>query len=257
MKRLLTIMAACAFVLTSNINLQAQTADEIINNYFETIGGADNFAALSSMKATAKAKVQGMDLPVTMLSAAPNKQRIDIEFQGQKITQMSFDGETGWTTNFMTMEAEAMDQQSSDVMKAQMDFPDALLNYKDKGYSVELQGEEEIEGVPCFKLKLTRNPVTIDGKEEEVASIYFFDKESFVPIMQRDYALIGPQKGVATETYMSDYDEVNGLYFAFTISQRVNGMDVFNLSIDQIELNVEVPEDAFDMPEKKAEEDKK
>ncbi len=257
MKRLLTIMAAFAFVFTSNANIQAQSVDEIIDNYFETIGGKDNVAAIKSMKASAKAKVQGMDLPVTMLSAAPNKQRIDIVFQGQEITQMAFDGETGWTTNFMTMEAEAMDQQSSDIMKEQSSFPDAFLDYKEKGHTLELQGEEEIEGVPCFILKLTRNPVTIDGKEEENASVYFFDKESFVPIMQRDYALTGPQKGVATETYLSDYDEVDGVYFAFTISQRVNGMDVFNISIDNIELNVEVPEDTFMMPEKKVEEEKK
>ena len=208
------------------------------------------------MKATASAKVQGMDIPITMISAAPNKTRIDIQFQGKEITQMAFDGETGWTTNFMTMEAEAMEQTQSDILKTQNEFPDAFLNYQDKGYSVSLEGEEEIEGVPCYKVKLTKNPVTIDGKEEEVSTMYYFDKESFVPIMQRDFTLYGPQKGMAVETYMSDYDEVDGLYFAFTVVQRVNGQDVFNVVMDNIELNVDVPDTMFAMPEKMEEGDK-
>jgi hypothetical protein len=256
MKQLLTTLSAVAFLLFG-VNTQAQTVDEIVDNYFEAIGGRENVAAIKSMKATCQAKVQGMELPVTMLQTSPNKQKIDIFFQGKEITQLSFNGETGWSTNFMTMEAEAWDKEQSEIMKAQSSFPDPFLDYKEKGYTLELMGEEEIEGVPCFKLKYTRAPVTVDGKEEENATIYFFDKENFVPIMQRDYALTGPQKGMATETYLSDYDEVEGMFFAHTLTQRINGQDVSNISITEIELNVEVPAGTFDMPEKKTEDGNK
>ena len=90
----------------------------------------------------------------------------------------------------------------------------------------------------------------IDGKEEENATTFFFDKENFVPIMQRSYAITGEQKGVASDTYMSDYDEVEGVFMAFTFSTRQNGVDVFNITIDYIELNVEVADEIFAMPAK-------
>ena len=241
-------MALCLFMSVNYV--QAQTVDEIIDTYFENIGGKENVAAIKSLKATAAAKVQGMDLPVMMYNKAPNKQRVDINLQGKDITQMSFDGNIGWGTNFMTMEAEQWDQQQTDIMKSQSEFPDPFLNYKEKGHTLTLEGEEEIEGVECFVLKLTREPVMIDGKEEENATTFFFDKENFVPIMQRSYAITGEQKGVASDTYMSDYDEVEGVFMAFTISTRQNGVDVFNITIDNIELNVEVADEIFAMPAK-------
>ena len=118
----------------------AQTADEIINKYFESTGGRDAWSKITSKKSAVLVKTQGMELPAVMLSK-PMKQKIEITFQGLSIVQPAFDGETGWQTNFMTMKAEKMEAEDNAITKSEVgDFPDPFLKYKEKGYNVELQG---------------------------------------------------------------------------------------------------------------------
>ena len=248
MKKMLILFSALLFIAGLS-TLQAQTAEEIVDNYLEAIGGKEQLSAVSSTKMTAKAKAQGMELPITMYQKPPGMMRMDMVFQGKEVTQMAFNGEEGWSTNFMTMEAEKWDAEQSEVMKSDMDFLNAFLQYSDKGYSVALEGEEEVEGTACFKVKLTKKPVVVDGKEEENFSYYYFDKEAFVPIMQEEYAKSGPMKGQASQTYFSDYQEVEGLYFPFNIAQKFQGQTVFDLTVEKIELNAAVEDGLFNYPE--------
>jgi hypothetical protein len=245
MKKLTLLLLACfAMFFVSN----AQTAEEVIDLYFETVGGEEKFAALTATKAICNAKAQGMEIPVTMVSALPNKTRMDMTFQGKEMTQMAFDGQTAWGVNFMTMEAEAMDAETSMVIKAQTDFPDAFVNYKEKGYTVEITGSEEVEGVDCHVIKMTRKPIIIEEKEVENSTLFYMDKENGILIKQTDLGLNGPQKGMTIETYYSDYEEVDGMYFAFTIEQKIDGNTSFGVSISELILNPELPEDYFTMP---------
>lgn len=248
MKKIATSLFYALALLIGNA-AYAQTADEVIDMYFETMGGKDKIASITSTKSTCTAKAQGMELPVVMVSKEPNLQRMDMNLQGKDITQFSFDGTTAWMTNFMTMEPEAMDEEQSKIMAAQSDFPDPFLGYAEKGYSIELTGDEEVEGVDCHILKLTRKPVMVAGKEEENASLFYLDKENGVIIKQVDFGLAGPTKGQKIETYMSDYEEVDGMYFAHTIVQKMNGAEVFSVSINKIELNTDIPDDYFKIPE--------
>ncbi len=249
MKKLLSFLPALLLVFAFQTTTQAQTAEEIVESYIETIGGAEKMGAVKNVKMTMKAKAQGMDLPVVMYQAAPNKQRMDMTFQGKTMTQMSFDGETGWGVNFMTMESEKWDQEQSDMMKGEMDFPDSFYNYANKGYKVSLEGEETIDGTACHKIKLTKKPVMVDGEEEENFSYYFFDKETNVPIMVRSYGKSGQMKGVESELYMSDYQEVDGIYFAHSMTQKAKGQTMFSSVIETIEINsAEVNDDLFTFP---------
>ena len=247
MKKMLILFSALLFMAGLS-TLQAQTAEEIVDNYLETIGGKEQLNAVTTTKIVAKAKAQGMELPITMYQKAPGLMRMDMVFQGKEVTQMAFNGEEGWSTNFMTMEAEKWDAEQSEVMKSDMDFLNSFLQYTDKGYSIALEGEEDVEGTACFKVKLTKMPVVVDSKEEENFSYYYFDKEAFVPIMQEEYAKSGPMKGQASQTFFSDYQEVEGLYFPFNIAQKFQGQTVFDLSIKKVELNVEVKDDLFNYP---------
>ena len=88
-----------------------------------------------------------------------------ISIQGQEIKQGVFDGETLWSTNFMSMKAEKSDQEDVDNVKNELgEFPDPFLNYKEKGFSVELMGTETVDGSDAFKLKLTKKPMLVDGE---------------------------------------------------------------------------------------------
>ena len=48
---------------------------------------------------------------------------------------------------------------------------------------------------------------------------------------------------------MSDYQEVDGLYFAFTTSQYLGEQEILTISMESIELNPKVPDSAFAFPD--------
>ena len=235
-------------LLISSYVLSAQTADGIIEKYMENTGGRDAWSKITSMKSVGNVKAQGMDFPTVMLSKG-NKQKLILTFQGKELVQPAFDGQEGWQTNFMTMKAEKMEAEDSEMLKAEYaDFPDPFLKYKEKGYTVELQGSETIEGTDCFKIKLTKKPVKIDGQDVENASFYFFDKENYVPILLKTEIKKGPAKGKFSETYMSDYQETNGVILPFTMDQKFEGQVQASIKMNTIEFNVDIDDKEFAFP---------
>ncbi len=242
-----------ALIIGFSAQINAQSADEILANYFENIGGLDKLQQLEGMKMSAKVNQGGMEIPLEMVQLKNGKQMTVINFQGKEIKQGVFNGEVLWSTNFMTQKAEKGDQETTDNMKLQMkDFPDPFLNYKEKGYLVELLGKESIDGADAFKIKLTKSPITVDGVKEDDISYYYFDAENFIPLVVHSEIKTGPMKGQVSETKMSDYLEVDGLFFPHSLTQGLKGQPGQAIAIDKIELNPQVDDKEFEFPEEEA-----
>lgn len=241
------------FVASLTLQTNAQTVDEILATYYENTGGLENWKKVEGMTMSAKVNQGGMEIPLEITQLKDGRQMTVINFQGKEIKQGVFDGEVLWSTNFMTQKAEKSDQETTDNLKIEAgNFPDAFINYKEKGYTLELMGKEEIEGTECFKLKLTKTPLTVDGKKEDNISYYFFDTENYVPIVVHSEIKSGQAKGMMSETKMSDYQEVDGLYFPFSISQGLKGQPGGAVTIDKIVLNPTVDDAQFKFPEEAA-----
>ena len=244
MKTIKTLFIA-VFVIAMTPLAHAQTADEIITSYFENTGGMDAWGALNGVLIKGSVNTQGMDIPVDIYQLKDGKQLVKINLQGQEMVQMAFDGETMWTTNFMTMAAEKSDTEATENMKKQSgDFPNPFYNYADRGYTVELMGNETKEGTDTYKIKLTQTPVMVDGKEEANVSYHYFDTENMVIIASESEVKSGPMKGQMSSNTMSDYQEVGGLYFPFDM-----GMAGQSLIVKEIVLNPEIDMAMFAFPE--------
>jgi len=170
------------------------------------------------------------------------EQAVVIDLQGKKITQLAFDGETMWVTNFATMKPEKSDQETTDNMKLNTnDFPNPFIDYKEKGYTVEYLGKETKEGTETFKVQLTMEPTKLNGVETPNIAYYYFETENYVPII-----IETTQGGNKTVIKMSDYQEVDGLYFPFALSQGPQPIE-----IKEIVLNPEIDSKLFTFPEEK------
>lgn len=256
MKTLKITIALIAFALA--IPLQAQTVDEILENYFENTGGMDAWKNLEGIKMTAKVNQQGMEIPLEIYQLKDGRQMTKINLQGKTFYQGVFDGETLWGTNFMTMKAEKSDAEETANFKLDTnDFPDSFLDYKEKGYTAELMGKETIDGAETFKIKLVKEPKTVDGNPQDDISFYFFDVDNFVPIAVQSEIKTGPGKGQTGEATMSDYQEVDGMYFPFSMTQGLKGGQSSPLTIDSIELNPTIDDAEFSFPDEVGETDKK
>ncbi|NCT17971.1 MAG: outer membrane lipoprotein-sorting protein [Flavobacteriaceae bacterium CG_4_8_14_3_um_filter_34_10] len=242
MKKIQTFLTPFLFLFI--LTLQAQTADDVLLNYFENTGGLEKWNALEGLKMSGVANTQGMEIPVDIIQLKDGSQAVIINFQGQTITQFAFDGEQMWSTNFMTMQPEKSDSEATaNMKKAAKDFPSPFLNYKEKGYSVEFIGKETKEGTETFKLKLTQDPILVNGVEEPNVSFHYFDTENFALIVSETQIKEGPMQGQTMTSTMSGYQEVDGLFFPFDMSMSGQG-----ISIKSIELNPKVEKSVFAFP---------
>jgi len=242
MKKIQTFLTPFLFLFI--LTLQAQTADDVLLNYFENTGGLEKWNALEGLKMSGVANTQGMEIPVDIIQLKDGSQAVIINFQGQTITQFAFDGEQMWSTNFMTMQPEKSDSEATaNMKKAAKDFPSPFLNYKEKGYSVEFIGKETKEGTETFKLKLTQDPILVNGVEEPNVSFHYFDTENFALIVSETQIKEGPMQGQTMTSTMSGYQEVDGLFFPFDMSMSGQG-----ISIKSIELNPKVEKALFAFP---------
>lgn len=243
MKTFKLSIIAFLFSITST-SLLAQNADEIISKYISTIGGAEKLKALKGIKMELSVNQGGMEIPVELVQQPGGKMYVKINLQGKEMTQMASDGNTIWSTNFMTMKAEKADAEATDNAKlSNADFPDALLDYKTKGYAAEYVSKETKEGTECYKVKFIKKPITVSGIKTDDITYYFFDTENNLAIATETEIKQGPMKGQKSTSTMSDYQEVEGLYFPFSMNQ--GGQD---LKVTKISFNPVVDEKAYAFP---------
>lgn len=242
MQKIKFIVFSLALVFVSASFTQAQdlTVDEILSNYFENTGGLENWKSMKSMKMRGKAMQSGLEFPVTSYSAAPNKSKQVIEVQGKTIIN-ACDGKEAWTVNpfAQLLEPTKLDGEQAQAMLDE-EFESAFIDYKDKGHTVELEGTEEVDGTETYKIKLIKKNGDIE--------YHFFENEYFVPIMVRTFAKFGPQKGQATERYLSDYQEAGDLMMPYTITIKNNGQTFLTMVAEEFEVNAEIEDKEFAFP---------
>jgi hypothetical protein len=224
-----------------------KTADEVLSKYLANTGGLEKWKALKTVKMTGKASMQGMDLPVTLFKKEPVKQKMLIQVQGTEIVQ-AYDGVDAWMINpFMGgKDPVKMTEEQALEFKDQK-FEDEFIDYKKKGHEVTLMGNEEVEGVKCYKIQLIKNK---NNDKEDVTEVHYFDAENFVPILQVSYVRVGPDKGKEVKTYLSDYQDVNGLMMPFFIEQKMNGQSFQKITIEKAFTNEPMEDSMFVFPKK-------
>ena len=228
------------FSLLFFTQVTAQTGNEILANYFETIGQAK---LLETKSFTTKGKIiQGQfEIPFTSYSKRPMKFRSDASFQGMEIAS-GFDGEKGWSINPFAggTDPVPMTAEQLDKMTIQADYDGIYYDYEEKGYKVEFTGTEDVDDIETYKLKLTR-------PNGDVITSYI-DSENYVILKTVSNLKV---QGVDTEaeTIFSNYKFTDGILNPFSIETKVNGNTVMQMVFEEFNYNVDIPDSLFDMPE--------
>jgi uncharacterized membrane protein YkoI len=233
MKKL--FFALLAFVV---LKAQAQTADEVIQKYATAMGGLENFVKLKSVKMSGTVTTQGMDLPITIQVINGRAMRTDVEVMGQTITNSYKDGK-GWKINPLQGGSTATDVTGAELneMKSQSNLASQLMDYKSRGYTAELSGQETVEGATAYKIKLT----TEDKKE----TTYFIDaKTSLIIKSVTKREMMGQE--VEIETFFGDVKDFGGVKFTTSRTQKADGQVFQEIHFDKVELNVPIDEKTFD-----------
>ncbi len=239
---LLTVGLAAASIAQAQ-EVKQMTVDQLVAKNIEAKGGAKAVHDLQTVKLTGKMLVnQGqMEFGVTELKKAPGSVRSEFSVQGMTMVQ-AFDGTNGWKISPFQgrkdPEKMSADETKSLIEDAQIAGP--LVDWKEKGNTVEYLGTEDVEGTQAHKLKVTR-------KNGDVNYVYL-DPEFFLEIrVLSQRTEHGAQ--VETETDLSDYEKVNGVFLPMAIESGKKGdSDKQKTIYDQAEGNVPVEDSTFEFP---------
>ena len=239
--RLIAMGLLMGLIAFSPLVAQAMDADELIAKNLEASGGLEKIQAVKSVKLTGKFLAQGMEFPFTMIQKRPNKMRIEAEIMGSTMIQC-YSGEKGWAINPMTGSSnpQPMSEIEEKSFKLQSDMDGPLVDYAEKGYTVEYIGEEDVEGTPTHQLRIDTN----DGIVMDV----FIDAEYFL-IIKSSNKITVDENEFETQTYMSDFQEIEGMVVPFAIETRSGDAVMNQIMMEKTEYGVEVDDSIFAMPE--------
>ncbi len=219
------------------------TVDELVANNIEAKGGATALAALKSVRLTGKLLLNEgrFQLAYTEIKKRPGEVRTEATLQGMTQVQ-AYDGTQAWQISPFRgrkdPEKMSADDTKSLIEEAEIDGP--LVDWKEKGSTVEYLGTEDVEGTEAYKLKVTRKNGDIN--------YVFLDPDYFLEIrVLTQRTEHGAQ--VETETDLSDYEKVNGVFLPFSLeSGRKGSQDKQKLILDNVEGNVPIDDSVFHFP---------
>lgn len=217
----------------------AQTVDEVVQKYTSAMGGLDAFKKVQSAKITATVSVQGLDLPATIQIINGKAMRTDVEAMGQAVVNVYKDGKA-WAINPFNGMETATDVEGTELMnlKAQASLASNLMDYKAQGHTAELQGQEDVEGIKTWKIKLT-------AKEDSRITYYYISVADNMIVKSTGTRNVQGED-VEVETWYSDTKEFAGLKFNMVRTQKISGQVIQTITYTNVELNVQVEEKIFD-----------
>lgn len=220
--------------------LPAKTADEIIDSYFNAVGGKDLFRTIKSLRMDGAVKMQGMEIKLMMNVVHNVGARTDISFMGMDGWQF-LTPTGGWS--YMPfqgqMKPDAMPEDMVKEGQSQLDAQSELLDYAAKGHTVEYVGTEDLEGTECDKIMLI--------SKQGVTTYYLFDSDSKLLLQTIAKQKAGGKETEVKTTY-SDYKVVEG-GFVFP-HEMISEMGP--LQVSAIKVNGPVDPSLFTLPAQEA-----
>lgn len=217
----------------------AQTAEEVVKQYADAMGGLDAFKKVQTARITGNVSIQGGEFPLTIQIINGRAFRTDVDVMGQAVTNSYKDGK-GWKLNPFGGFETATDVEGAELtdFKAQANLATGLMDYQALGHTIELVGQEDVEGVKTYKIKLSM-------KEDGRSSFFYIGTTDHLIVKVVTTREI---QGADTEieTYFSNVKEFGGLKFFMTRDQKMSGQIFQSIIYTNVELNVPVDEKIFD-----------
>ena len=176
--------------------------------------------------------MQGMMIQMITRQKAPDKFRSVVKMGDNLVQEQVFDGNKGRISGMqgtMEMEGEMLDK-----MKTQA-IINPELTYEERGYTLELDGVENVAGKVAFRVRIT--------SPQDHTITEFFDSETFLKL--RTVIVQDTPMGEVTQiTDYDDYKRVYGMLFPFKMKQQA-GPQSIDIQINAIEINTGIDDEVF------------
>jgi hypothetical protein len=241
------LLAVCCFSVFSC----SQTADELIAKNIEARGGMEKMKAIKNMRIKGKFEGGGgFSASVGQENVRPNLVRETFTLQGMTQVQ-AYDGTAGWQIQPFggKKDPELMGEDDLRDLLLDADFDGPLVDYKEKGSTVEYLGHDVVDGDDALRLKVTL-------KNGDIIYSYL-DPDTYIEIRREIQQFI---RGSIRDRVMGlgSYKPVAGVMYPFSISQGPkNHPDEQTVTVLKMEVNVPIDLADFAVPASLKTEEKK
>ena len=227
---------------SSALLVTAQTAEELVAKNLEAHGGIEKIKAIKSYHMTGRFQQGRFRAEVAQDAKAPDLIREMFTIQG--MTQIeAYDGTTGWQISPFQgrKDPELLGEDDLRDVSEDADFYGPLVDYKEKGNTVEYLGHDTVDGDDVYRLKITLKNGDI--------YYYYLDPDTYMEIRTERQEFI---RGAVheTQTDLGSFKQVDGVYFPFSIASGPKNRpdQKGTTTVEKMEANVDLPDSEFKMP---------
>jgi hypothetical protein len=220
----------------------SQTADELVSKNIQAKGGIEKIKAIRTVRITGKLNGGGGFTAATVQeNERPNLVRETFSLQGMTAVS-AYDGATGWQIQPFGghKDPEFMGEDDLKDLLLDADFDGPLVDYKEKGNTVEFLGHDVVDGDDALRLKVTL-------KNGDIV-YYYLDPDTYLEIRKEVQEFIrGSVRESVTE--MGSYKPVAGVMYPYSISQGSKANPAAQTTtVEKIEVNVNFNPADFAVP---------
>ena len=202
------------------------TAQSIINNYINAVGGKSKMASVKSFHKTLEGSTSGTKLKVDIYYKAPDKfsEVVNLPEMNMEVMKIVLNGDKGTMTQ--QGKTQPLEGKMLENIKNSMGmFPE--LKYSDAGYELQAKDIREINGKKAYR-------VIISDPDGQVTTNYY-DIESHLKIKSES-----PQNSAQ----FSDYRAVQGLKIPYDYITENMGHES-KLTATKVEINSAIEDSVF------------
>lgn len=233
-----------SLIISLSLTVQAQSAPEIVAKYVAAMGGKERLQSINSIYVEGVAvSGNGTTIDAKLWKVYDRLFRQEISTGSNSVVTIVTPGR-GWATNASSN--GTFKPLPSDLLKAmrpQIDPAGPLVDYAAKGCRVDLEGRDSVNGISCYKIRLScpmGQSVTyfIDAKT------YYIVRETGRGAMMCVSMPDGADKDVTID--FSDYKKTpEGYIFPYSIITNAFGA---KMTIEKVEINHNVDVEALSRP---------
>ena len=210
------------------------TAERVIENYLNAIGGKQKLEAVNTMVTEMGATVQGQNMTTVLKQKAPNLMSNEVSMAAMgTVFKQVFDGEKGYMMQMgqkQDMPADMINEMKSNKYLFEE------LGYLNGDATLELKAIEPIDGKDAYVVAISNG----DSK-----STVYFDTETGLKVKKVEVAKGPGGQEISQETSFGDYKAVDGIMLPHSMSVPMAGMKI-ELNTNSVKLNVPLTKADFE-----------
>ncbi len=239
-KKIYQLVLVCLTLCLPNLIL-AENVEVIIAKHIEAHGGLEKWSKVETMKVTGQFTAFSIEKDFMTLKTRSGEYYADLQMGKHQVIE-AFDGKQGWTIdpwqeiNY----ARRINSGEENVFAQKAEFTTPFFNYKERGHQVEFVGEEKLEGLDVFVIKLTRS----NGKSEK----WYLDANTYLEY-KCESNWVDFARELPSETFFDDFRTVNGLVIPFFVERTFWQRDRV-MQIENVEINSTFDKQLLEMPKR-------